>query len=224
MILYHLKANQPTWLKRRPVQSSELSLSEKVWVEKGRGYPVTAHEEGAADGHACVTLGFGAGTWYIFEPHWAHPGTAKPVASGSIDWSDFYWQITPYLTVGEVLRYDHRRRPTNQGSINRILRTAVQHRRIREAIGGPLGVTSFYRPEPINREVGGVRNSHHVFGDAMDIYALNRSIDWLYDHLISRWSGGLGDGRSRGFIHLDTESSGGYIAAGGVRPTRVWDY
>ncbi len=223
-ILYRLRANQGTWLKRQPIQSSELPGDQKSWVEEGREFPVVAHEENAAHGHARVTLGYGAGTWYIFEPHWAHPGTAGPVPSGPIDWGNFAHQITPFLTVGEVLRYDHRRRPTNQGSIDRILKMAEEHRRIREAIGGPLGVTSFYRPEPINRQVGGVPNSHHVWGEAVDVYPLAMGLNNLFDHLRTRWSGGLGDGRNRGFLHLDQDRGGGYVAAGGVSPTRIWGY
>jgi hypothetical protein len=95
---------------------------------------------------------------------------------------------------------------------------------IRNSWGSSLGVTSFYRPEPINSLVGGVPGSRHTTGEAMDLYPVGRSIDAFYAWISSRWSGGLGDGRHRGFLHLDTRDGGGFDAAGGSRPAVIWTY
>ena len=144
---------------------------------------------------------------------------------GVIDWSNFGSSITPNLTVGEVLQFDHRRRPSAQSAaVPRILETAREFQVVRMAWGRPLGVTSFYRPEPINREVGGVRNSFHVSGLAVDLYPIGLPLQALYDFLIGRWTGGFGDGRNRGFIHLDRRGGGRFVPSGGVRPAAVWPY
>jgi hypothetical protein len=157
------------------------------------------------------------------------PAAAPPAAlllqPGMIDWSDFDALVTPNLTVGEVLQFDRRRRPSAQSSvIPRILSTAAEFQSIRQAWGRPLGMTSFYRPEPINREVGGVPGSFHVTGLAIDIYPIGMPLQALYNWLLVRWTGGFGDGRNRGFIHLDRRNGGRFVPGAGVRPAAVWTY
>jgi hypothetical protein len=225
-VLYQIRAVHDTWLKKTTAAAASLSDEQKVLVRAGHEFGVVEHCELAQHGHTQVTLSHGAGQWFIFDAHWAHPGTTGKPAT-TIDWSDFSCQVTEYLTVGEILRYDHRRRPApNSRVIPALLRMAHQHRVIREANGGPLGVTSFYRPEPINQQVGGVPNSWHVHGGAMDVYPVRgHTLQWLFDHLRTRWTGGLGDGRDRGFLHLDEQSGGRYVPSGGVRPARaIWRY
>jgi uncharacterized protein YcbK (DUF882 family) len=142
-----------------------------------------------------------------------------------IDWENFDALVTPNLTVGEVLQFDRRRRPSAQSSvIPRILGTAAEFQSIRQAWGRPLGMTSFYRPEPINREVGGVPNSFHVTGMAIDIYPIGLPLQALYQWLKVRWTGGFGDGRDRGFIHLDRRNGGRFVPGAGARPAAVWTY
>jgi hypothetical protein len=223
-ILYFIEAVKPTLLKKEPKQGVELAEDQKVSVPAGRRYGVVKREEQHDDAHAKVTLASGAGEWYVFEPHWKRPGTSGPVQDLPVDWDDFSCLVHPYLTVGEVLQWDRRRRPQGGREVREIMATAEQHLMIRAAIGVPLGVTSFYRPEPINREVGGVPGSFHVPGQAMDVYVPGRSIDWLYQHMSRRWTGGLGDGRARGFIHLDRRGGGRYVPGGGVWPAEVFGY
>lgn len=224
-VLYRITAVQDTWLKKSAEPASLLPDSEKVLCKKGQTWDVVARVELPRDAHAVVTLSHGAGTWHVFEPHWSRPGTTGPAPAAAIDWSDFSCQITEFLTVGEVLQWDHRRRPaSNSADIRRILSLAQQHRAIRIAAGVPIGVTSWYRPEPINRQVGGVVGSYHISGRAMDVYPVGRPLDWLYQLMRQRWTGGLGDGRHRGFIHLDDQGSGRFVPGGGVGPARVWTY
>lgn len=223
--LFTLTALQETWLKKEPGQASELGEKLKVAVPKGKAYPVIAWEERAADAHVRVELGHGAGTWFIYQPHWDYQ--QKPAGEAllaQVDWSDFNCLVTPNLTVGEVLQWDTRRIPGPNASVRqRLLATAAEFQTIRDAWGRPLGVTSFYRPEPINRQVGGAPNSRHVTGQAMDIYPVGASLSGFYQWIAQRWRGGLGDGRARGFVHLDTDG-GGFVPGGGVRPRRWWDY
>lgn len=57
-----------TKLKKKPVDSSELSPGEFMAVAKQKYYFVADEEpEGS---HTKVVLGFGAGTWYVFDDDW----------------------------------------------------------------------------------------------------------------------------------------------------------
>ena len=225
-VLFRVEATQGTWLKKRPVQAVELGEKEKVAVEKGSSYAVSAYTEVARDGHARVELSGGAGTWFLFESHWQRE--QKPSGEAllaEVNWSDFDCLVTPNLSVGEVLQWDRRRIPGANASVRlRILRTAQEFQKIRDAWGRPLGVTSFYRPEPINAQVGGVSGSRHTTGEAMDIYPTTASLESFYQWIRVRWSGGLGDGRRRGFVHLDTRGGTGFVPGGGARPAAEWDY
>lgn len=61
-------AKQDTLLKKEPIQSFELSPREKVEVPRGRSYTIV---DSTDDGvHTKVVLDYGAGTWYIYDPHW----------------------------------------------------------------------------------------------------------------------------------------------------------
>jgi len=224
-ILYRIEAVHVTWLKKEPVQAAELGEKEKVLVPAGKDYAVVAYTERPADAHARVELAAGAGTWFVFEPHWRKVTDSGKFMSPDVDWDDFSCMITPNLSVGEVLQFDKRRIPGPAASVRtRLLRTAAEFQRVREAWGRPLGVTSFYRPEPINAAVGGVPGSRHVTGEAFDVYPVDRSLDSFYQWIRTRWTGGLGDGRPRGFVHMDTRGGGGFVPGAGVRPAAEWIY
>jgi hypothetical protein len=224
-ILYRIEAVHVTWLKKEPVQAAELGEKEKVLVPAGKDYAVVAYMERAADAHARVELAAGAGTWFVFEPHWRKVISSGEAMRPEVDWGDFSCMITPNLSVGEVLQFDKRRVPGPAASVRtRLLRTAAEFQRVREAWGQPLGVTSFYRPEPINAQVGGVSGSRHVTGEAFDVYPLDRSLDSFYQWIRARWTGGLGDGRRRGFVHMDTRGGGGFVPGAGARPAAEWLY
>lgn len=223
-----LEARVDTWLKKAPMQVEELADKQKVKVEAGKTYGVGSFIEVPGDAHAKVELLGDAGTWFIFEPHWRRLGElagGEVPSSGEVDWSDFGCQVTQNLTVGEILQWDARRMPPENGAVRgRLLRTAREFQRIREAWGRSLGVTSFYRPEPINSAVGGVPNSRHVTGEAMDVYPTSDSLESFYAWIRTRWTGGLGDGRDKGFIHLDTRDGGGFVPGAGATPSVEWWY
>jgi len=224
-VLFKIKANQDTWLKKELEQVANLEDDQKVAVAWGKEYAVSAYTEVPANGHAKVELAGGAGTWYVFESHWQREMSAGQGLPTSVDWSDFGCQVTPNLTVGEILQWDKRRTPSSTSANRaRLLRTAAEFQKIREAWGTPMGVTSFYRPEPINSQVGGVPGSKHVSGEAMDVYPSTRSLEEFYQWIRRRWTGGLGDGRNRGFIHLDTRGGGGFVPGAGVGPCAEWLY
>lgn len=137
-------------------------------------------------------------------------------AIAEIEWNNPNAKISKYFTVGEVTQGDARRIPdfksAQEGNIIKLARALDV---IREEWGSPLGVTSWYRPPDINRAVGGVSNSWHLSGLAVDVYAMNLSTyDRSFEKWVEqRWSGGIGYGASnRGFTHLD------------LGPVRSWVY
>lgn len=223
-VLFRLQATQGTWLKKEPVDSQQLPEESRKSVAAGREYSVLRYDEKAGDAHAKVELAFGAGTWWIFEPHWRKTTGVVQAALRQVNWSDFNCQVEPNITVGEITQWDKRRVPTSDAVKRTLLNTAKQFQAIRSAWGKPLGVTSFYRPEPINRQVGGVSGSRHVTGEAFDIYPVTGSLGEFYNWLRPRWSGALGDGRRRGFVHCDTRNGGAFRAEGGVKPCVEWPY
>ena len=233
-VIFTFQAVQDTWLKKSTAAAVDLPQDQKVMVPAGHQMPVVARTELPGQAHELVELGHGAGQWHAYAPHFRRlqakaPAAAPPAAlllqPGAIDWDDFDALVTPNLTVGEVLQFDRRRRPSAQSSvIPRILGTAAEFQSIRQAWGRPLGMTSFYRPEPINQEVGGWPGSFHVTGLAIDIYPIGMPLQALYQWLMVRWTGGFGDGRHRGFIHLDRRNGGRFVPGAGVRPAAVWTY
>lgn len=223
-VLFKITALETTYLKKSEEAASKLPDNQKVEVEPGKTYGVAKVTELPRSSHVKVVLGGNAGVWYIYLPHWKYEQKSKPLLA-EVDWNDFDSLITKNLTVGEVLQWDKRRIPPAQSAIPaRIIQTAEQFQRIRDAWGKPLGVTSWYRPEPINTQQGGVRGSQHTLGTAFDVYPVGMGLGAFYEWIQVRWSGGLGDGRRKGFVHLDTRGNGVFVPGAGARNYTWWTY
>ena len=221
-------AVQDTWLKKGILDSSTYPDTERAAVEEGKVLHIVRVEEVPRNAHVKVTLGYGAGTWFVFQPHFIPYVVGElpvtPEIVPDVDWDDFDFKVTPVLTVGEILQLDKRRKPDPRNIATvQIMKTAEQFTKMRYAWGAPLGVTSFYRPEPINRQVGGVPNSRHVRGMAFDVYPIGRSLQSFWEWSRVRWRGGFGDGRDRGFLHFDTDG-GGFVPGAGATPAATWRY
>lgn len=52
---------------------------------------------------------------------------------------------------------------------------------IRERFGSPIIISSGYRCEKLNKLVGGVSTSNHLYGHAFDLVPQNKNIKGLYD-------------------------------------------
>ena len=128
-------ANTGTWLKLKPLQSSELTDTEKQPVEKGRQYAVEEvleHEvdpgnpddpdelKPSSNGHLKIRLAYGAGERYIFIKDWdLEPQVIikDPVDVSErpnwdqIDWTTFDSRVSRYFTVGEVTNMSRERLP-----------------------------------------------------------------------------------------------------------------
>ena len=84
---------------------------------------------------------------------------------------------------------------------------------IREEYGAPLRVVSGFRCPSHNRDVGGVRSSLHLKGEAVDLSA--RDGEQAYKLALIAFAHGVcGIGVGKGFIHLDNRSS----------PGKLWTY
>lgn len=223
--MIRLRATRDTFLKRAPIEASYLSDAGRKAIAKGEVITATQVIEIPRDGHDWLVLEDGE-RWAAFMPHWEQPdATIGQVSQGRLNWEDFNSPLGQYITVGEMLRFDPRRRPLANSSVARNLRMlATEFDAIRKAWGGAIMVTSGYRPEPINSEVGGVPGSRHVSGEAIDIYPADGDLDGFYQWLRRRWSGGLGDGRNKGFVHIDMRDGGRFHVRGGVTPSAVWLY
>lgn len=79
-------------------------------------------------------------------------------------------QISPHFSLEELTRTDTGLENDPgialAGNMQRLADTLEQ---IREVLGVPLKVNSGFRTEEVNRRVGGVRNSAHLFARAADI-------------------------------------------------------
>jgi lysozyme len=69
-------AVKDTVLKKQPLQSYQLTYDQVKKVPAGKGYQVVdIVSEGT---HSKVTLDYGAGVWYIYNPHWEIEGVDGP--------------------------------------------------------------------------------------------------------------------------------------------------
>lgn len=106
------------------------------------------------------------------------------------------------LTWGEVTA-NCVRVPETQELVTNAIRLTKTWAEVREKWGGPLIITSGYRPPRVNQSVGGARNSQHLYFRALDFYPENGNLDALWKLLQGSGFTGLGDGRKKGFIHAD---------------------
>lgn len=133
------------------------------------------------------------------------PGISRPV-----NFSDPIYAGS-HFTWGEALRNGERLPQDTKfnGSIisaatitSNVIKIARELDKIRVQFGNkPINVTSWLRPPAVNRSVGGVNNSQHLLGWAVDIQIRGYDPHSVAAILDKTWLGGLGD--SETFTHLD---------------------
>lgn len=85
----------------------------------------------------------------------------------------------------------------------RIYEAAKMMELVRYELGSyPLYITSWYRPKDVNRKVGGVSNSRHIFGDGVDFFCNHLSPYTVFKKLDKIWDKG-GLHAYKKFVHID---------------------
>jgi hypothetical protein len=134
--------------------------------------------------------------------------------------SPFSYKVTPNITYGELTLNQEARRFTQQYQCDTALELCRFVEKVRAHFGGkPVTITSASRPEPINTQVGGAKNSEHTYDaankGAIDFYIEGVNTYVLQDWCDKNWPYSLGYGAPKGFVHL------------GIRPGKPrvrWDY
>lgn len=216
-----LVITQDTIFKTKPIQSSDLSDSEKTPVSQ-REVAIKSFED--VGSHLKVVLLNpinDRAEWYVFEGHidtlsienYAPPKEPPPPAPpqnrGSLIRVPGKGQVytNDAIVSGGNFTWSEAtkggsRIPVNASVTNNIVTMARRMDEVREKLGDrSISVTSWYRPPAINRAVGGARNSTHLRGFGVDFNAAGLSPREVQRILDPWWSGGLGYGRT--FTHLD---------------------
>jgi hypothetical protein len=114
-----------------------------------------------------------------------------------------------YARLYELMTRDGERIPgSGSPEESNIKRLILELIKLEKFLGVDINMTSGYRPEPINTEVGGVPNSEHTKGLAADCYS-DQMPDAEFEEKASKYwldnqLGGVGYGMAAlGFTHLD---------------------
>lgn len=131
--------------------------------------------------------------------------------------SPFTERITPHFTLGEFALNDPRRRFTAQHQIETARVLAEFLEKVRAQFGGPVVITSGYRPWSINAQIGGARFSEHLYDvpgkGAVDFYLTAADLVAVENWCSARWPHSLGLAAARrGFIHLGMRPGGGRLS------------
>lgn len=107
------------------------------------------------------------------------------------------------FTWGEFTKFGTRV-PKTQDIVDNLIDLATRMEDVRQWLGNrQINVISAYRPADVNRVVGGVLDSTHIYGKGID-FSYEGDLNKAYEIINKRWFGGVGDGRTKGFLHLDT--------------------
>ena len=145
----------------------------------------------------------------------------KPVEKPKFNpWSPFTYKITPNISYGELTLNQEARRFTKQYQCDTALELCKFLEKVRAAFGNkPLIITSASRPEPINTQVGGAKNSEHTYSapskGAVDFYIEGVDTYTVQTWCDKNWPYSLGYGAPKGFVHLGMREG---------KPRVRWDY
>lgn len=147
--------------------------------------------------------------------------TSKPVEKLKFNpWSPFTYKVTPHISYGELTLNQEARRFNKQYQCDTALELCKFLEKVRSAFGNkPLVITSASRPEPINTQVGGAKNSEHTYSapskGAVDFYIEGVDIYKVQDWCDKNWPYSVGYGAPKGFVHLGMREG---------KPRVRWDY
>ncbi|MEC4984080.1 MAG: D-Ala-D-Ala carboxypeptidase family metallohydrolase [Oscillatoria sp. PMC 1068.18] len=82
--------------------------------------------------------------------------------------------------------------PGDLATVEAIVRIATLAQRVRDRLGFPLTIASWYRPPDVNQALGGAKASRHLVGDGIDFVCENLTGNQIYWALDPWFPGGLG--------------------------------
>lgn len=134
--------------------------------------------------------------------------------------SPFNYKVTPNITYGELTLHQEARRFIKQHQCDTAKELCLFLEKVRKQFGNKsLIITSGSRPEPINTQVGGAKNSEHTYSapskGAVDFYIDGVNIYTVQDWCDKNWPYSVGYGAPKGFVHLGIREG---------RPRVRWDY
>lgn len=146
--------------------------------------------------------------------------TKDPHTNNFGPWSPFSYKITPNITYGELTLNQEARRFTKQYQCDTAKELCYFLEKVRKQFGNrPIIITSASRPEPINTQVGGAKNSEHTYSapskGAIDFYIQGVDIYTVQSWCDKNWPYSLGYGAPKGFVHLGMREG---------KPRVRWDY
>ena len=135
-----------------------------------------------------------------------------------IDWSKPDDKVSKYFTVEEALLLLTWRRMADESDgltddiKSDIIKAALIFDKVREFLGEPMHVHSFYRPAAYSARVGGSATDVHVHGIAMDFHVSSKSCDEVKAILMPKLKE-LGirmedNGKGAGWVHIDIREPG----------------
>jgi putative chitinase len=98
-----IKSITATYLKKEPVQSSELAVNQRASVPVGKEYKVRQFSAAEA-GHYLVELDYDAGTWYLWSGHWELPWEDHQEQSEIFTLENLK-RIMPHATATDIETY-----------------------------------------------------------------------------------------------------------------------
>lgn len=93
---------------------------------------------------------------------------------------------------------------------------------VRKECGVPLNVSSGFRCNRHNKDIGGVPNSWHTKGKAADIWSAKISLDTIYN-IASKYFDEVIFYKDNGFVHIGEPKSQFYALGSGINNAYVKD-
>ena len=221
----YLRAIRDTIFKTSTAQSGNLPTDQKIGIERGQTFDIIEHRAEHLHVKVLFVRALQADDprleWYAykpdievvgapeqqylettFEPEKQHRAIRLPGYS-----SPFYLDdpITgcENFTWAEATR-NGQRLPLAKVNVLSIIKIAQNLELVRDKIGRPIQITSWYRPPAVNRSVGGASNSRHLVGDAADVQVPGMTPHQLYRLINEFWGDRGGLGRYNWGVHFDT--------------------
>ncbi|MEC4806698.1 MAG: N-acetylmuramoyl-L-alanine amidase [Jaaginema sp. PMC 1079.18] len=222
-----LKIITDTVLKQEPIDSTEISDSNLKYPITA-GNELALHSWGEEGNHIKVAfLGHtfnGFNTWYAFgdhveiwqkgEPLELEPEGEDPQVEQRYDHFKLPGYVSTFYLNEPIIPGGHfywreaihngDRIPQYKSHVDNILALARRLEMVRDRLGGfPMMITSWYRPEPWNSQVGGAKYSRHLYGQAVDVLRPGLTGRQMAARL-QDWPGGMGIySNYPNLLHLD---------------------